>query len=340
MTIHPLSLMLGLLPVISFLAALVFIDSYKLIRPSAVALTILAGGISALAAVVVNTTAQDQAVVEWKIFTRYIAPVIEELLKAVYLVFLFRRNRIGFMVDAAIRGFAIGAGFALVENIVYYIARPDAVLSLWLIRGFGTAMMHGGTTSIIGIIASNLQERFPERTWVVFFPGFAGAVVIHSLYNHFFFSPLVSAILVITVFPVIITAVFRESEDATRRWLGVGFDSDQSLLEMISSGEVSETRIGRYFQALQNRFPGEMVVDMLCYVRLHLELSIRAKGLLMMREAGFEVPSDPEDEAQFKELQYLEGTIGATGQLALKPILHRRAKDLWQITMLKHNSSP
>jgi len=35
-----------------------------------------------------------------------------------------------------------------------------------------------------------------------------------------------------------------------------------------------------------------VVADLLCYLRLHTELALRAKGILMMRESGFEATID------------------------------------------------
>ncbi len=54
------------------------------------------------------------------------------------------------MVDAAISGFAVGAGFAVIENLTYIPALSAAGLLTAAVRGLGTAMMHGGTTAIFG----------------------------------------------------------------------------------------------------------------------------------------------------------------------------------------------
>ena len=177
--------------------------------------------------------------------------------------------------------------------------------------------------------------------WIVpaIVSGLAGAVLLHSLFNHFFLDPMLSTLLILGVAPAAVMIVFRRSEVATREWLGVGFDSDQELLEMITTGTLTDTRIGKYLEAMQEKFPPTIVADMLCYLRVHLELSIRAKGLLMMRDAGFDVPPDPEVREQFAELHYLEKSIGKTGMIALHPFLRARAKDLWQITMLQANET-
>ena len=129
--------------------------------------------------------------------------------------------------------------------------------------------------------------------------------------------------------------MFARSERATRQWLGVGLDSDLELVESIVSGEALETRIGGYLRALSARFPGEVVADMLCLVRIQAELAIRAKGLLLAREAGLDPPVGDDVRANLAELRYLERSIGRTGLLALAPILRRSSRDLWQVYLLE-----
>jgi hypothetical protein len=130
--------------------------------------------------------------------------------------------------------------------------------------------------------------------------------------------------------------VFERSERVTRSWLGVGFDADAALLNMIISGDVASSRIGNYLRQLQERFRPEVVVDLLCYLRLYLELAVQAKGIMLMRESGFEVPPDPEVEAKFIEMKYLERSIGKTGYRALTPFIHTGTREIWQLHMLRH----
>jgi hypothetical protein len=159
-------------------------------------------------------------------------------------------------------------------------------------------------------------------------------VVLHSLYNHFLVQPLLATALIVLVFPYLSVAVFQQSERETRTWLGAGFDTDQELLRAVHSGQVSLTPVGRYLTTLRRRFSAEVIVDMMCLLRLRAELAIRAKGVLMLREAGFEAGPDPTLKDTFEELRYLEKSIGKTGLLALKPFLHTGTRDLWQLNML------
>ena len=156
----------------------------------------------------------------------------------------------------------------------------------------------------------------------------------HSLYNHFLLNPLLATGLIVLAFPYLSVAVFQHSERETEAWLGSGFDTDQELLNAVHSGQILETPVGRYLKTLRSSFPGEVVVDMMCLLRLHAELSIRAKGVLMMREAGFDAPPDPALKDTLDELRYLEKSIGATGLRALHPFLDSGMRDLWQLQML------
>jgi RsiW-degrading membrane proteinase PrsW (M82 family) len=330
-----LDIAVSLLPVFLFLVALVFLDSYKLVKLHEVVGTIIFGALSAVVALFVNTFIIQYIPPGMHLMPRYIAPVTEEFLKSVFIVYLIRSGRVGFMVDAAIHGFATGAGFAFMENIYYLQTVGDgSSLIVWLVRGFGTAIMHGGTAAIMAVIIKNLADRSSaNRLWHPL-PGVLSAMVIHSFFNHFLLPPQAMTAVLLLVLPPLMVLVFRQSEKSTRAWLGVGFDTDATLLETIDSGVVSETKVGQYLLALKSNFPGELVADMLCMLRLHLELSIRAKGVLLMREHGFETPPAPDIGEKFAELEYLEKSVGKTGMLAIKPFLHTSHRDLWQLYMI------
>src|ERR1043165_9552777 len=281
---------LGLAPVACFLGVLVALDSYKLVSLRRIVAILAAGAAMAGVAYWVNGAIIAGFDIDFVAFTRYIAPVIEEALKALIVIALIRTHRIGFLVDAAIVGFAAGTGFAMVENLLYLRIAPDAPLGAWLVRGFGTAIMHGGATALFGVMGLALVEKWGRARIVAFAPGFVAAVALHSAFNHFFFSPFVSTMGIAILLPALLQLVFSRSEAAMGRWLGTGFDSDTEMLELINSGKLSDSPVGRYLHQLKEKFQGPVVADLVCYLRLHTELALRAKGILMMRENGFDVP--------------------------------------------------
>ena len=325
----------SVVPVFMFLIALVAIDSYKLISLRAVLLSVAAGAGAALAAYGVNVWLRPELGMGLQQYAMYVAPVVEESLKAAYVVYLLSRSRIGFVVDAAIYGFGIGTGFAFVENLYYLQVQESATLWTWLVRGFGTAVMHGGATAILAMVTRTLHNRLDAFRPYLLLPGLGVAIVLHALYNSFLLQPLMATALIMLLFPYLVFAVFQHSERDTRDWLGAGFDTDQELLLAVREGRVSGTPAGKYLITLRSRFAPEVIVDMMCLLRLRAELAIRAKGMLMMREAGFEADPDPSIKPKFDELRYLEKSIGSTGMLALHPFIHSSTRDLWQLSLLE-----
>jgi RsiW-degrading membrane proteinase PrsW (M82 family) len=332
------SLAAGFLPVLVFLAALRFMDSYKLVRSRMLLESLLAGALAAGLAYLANRLLLEAAHVDRALLGRAIAPLLEETLKAAFMVWLIRTEQVGFMVDAAICGFAVGTGFGLIENLYYAGALRDLSLGLWLARGLGTAVMHGSTTAMFAIVSKDLGERHKQsrRRW--FLPGLLLAASVHALFNLFTINTLLTAAVMIAALPLLLLAVFERSERATRDWLGTGLDGDVETLEQILDGEVAGTRVGDYLESLKSRFPGAIVGDMLCLLRIHLELSLRAKGMLIARAAGVNVQPDESVRANLEELRYLERTIGPTGCLAMLPLRRTSSRDLWQIMLLSRRT--
>ena len=324
----------SLLPVFLFLGSLLLLDSYKLIPPRAILFAVTAGTVASIVAYGINLWLQRTVPLDLTRYTIYVAPILEELLKALYIAWLLRGSKVGFVVDAATYGFAVGTGFAFIENIYSLQLHPNPTIWTWIVRGFGTALMHGGTTAILAMIAHKLHNRRPAFRPLLMLPGLAVAMVLHALYNGFLVSPLLATALIVLVFPYVFMFLFQQSERETKGWLGTGFDTDQELLRVMRAGEVSDTPVGLYLKGLRTNYPPEVIVDMMCLLRLRAELGIRAKGILLMREAGFEADPDPSLPAKLEEVRYLERSIGRTGMRALKPFIHTSTQDLWQINLL------
>ncbi len=327
---------IALVPVLLFLAALMHGDSYKLLRLRTVLAMVAAGALAAGAGYVANIYAYARFAGDLQDYARTVSPWIEESLKAVVLVYLIRTRRVGLPVDAGIAGFAIGTGFALVENLYYLGSRPETALAVQVIRGFGTAIMHGGTATVLAMVSVTLYERRPNGGVQLLLPGFLAAVALHTGFNYLLGQPKVATLATLLVLPLVIYLVFQHSERTLRVWLDEDLDSKVQLLELINSGTFLDSHKGRYLQSLRDRFRGEDLADMLCLLRLHGELALRAKGVLLLRETGMdEPPLDEETRDKLAELAQLERAIGRTGMLALRPLMMATGKDIWQLKLLR-----
>lgn len=330
-----LAVIVALLPVLAFLLILRIGDSFKLVSRRALVRALGSGAAAALVALALHTWLFDRTGLDTRTFARNIAPFTEETLKALCVLYPLRRRQIGFLVDAAIIGFAVGAGFAVVENIDYLHRLTDQRIWVWVARGFGTAIMHAAATAIVAMAAKSLSDQYPTRRALAILPGWAVAIGLHATFNRALVSPLLAAAFLLFVVPLVVIWVFEHSERKTSEWVGHGMDLDVEILALTRSSHFGSTRLGRYLAELTARFPGPVVADMFCLLQIELELGIRAKGMLMAREAGLAVPVDDELRARLAERAYLHRAIGPTGLLALGPLQVTTHRDDWHRYLLE-----
>jgi len=271
-----MEIVFSLVPAILFLLFLFLLDSFKLVVGSVIALSIAWGAVSALLAYLINSqiidllfSNADSLFSSFDTYSKYLAPFIEEILKSLFIIFLLSKRRIGFMIDAAIYGFAIGAGFALVENIYYLRTIPDSNIYIWIIRGFGTAIMHGGCTAILAVMLIGAKSR-DKSLFISLVYSLAAAYIIHSSFNHFYINPILQTVGIITLAPAVFYLIFHFNEKHLQQWMEIEFNDEVELLKAMNRGEMLPTRAGEYLASLKIKFSSEIILDMYCYIKLYL----------------------------------------------------------------------
>ena len=84
---------IGLLPVLIFLIALLYLDSYKMVELHLVIGVIVSGGLVAYTGLHINGQLLDSLGWEFITYSRYAAPLVEEALKGLIVVLLIWRRR-------------------------------------------------------------------------------------------------------------------------------------------------------------------------------------------------------------------------------------------------------
>jgi protease PrsW len=328
-----IQIIVSLSPSLLYLFCLRLLDSYKLVKLKTVTMLLLFGCIAAGLAYFANVNMMRALMIPGHDYSRFAAPVVEEILKASLIIFFLFRKRIGFLVDAAIFGFSIGAGFGFLENIYYLNSISEASIFIWIIRGFGTAIMHGCTTAIYALLIKFFSER---KTNFILVPILLVVpILIHSAFNSFFLPPIVFTAIQLTITPMLFYIVFIASERQLKDWLELSLESNHELLSAINEGKLLESKVGSYLQNLKTKFSSLVLADLLCYVRLYLELSMAAKGLLIMKEVGISGTVVADIEEKLTEIKYLEKEIGFTGKLAIQPIIYNEKGIGWIEDFLK-----
>ncbi len=325
--------LLALVPVFGFLGLLHFLDTYRLLSFRRILLAIGVGIGVALVSWVVNAGASGLTPSPW--YPIFGAPLVEEVLKGVFVWWQIRQFRLAFQADSATTGFAVGTGFALVENLYYAWAFAGEPASVWVVRAFGTAVMHGGSTALFGIVAVLIREKAGSARSAAEPLALVLPVAIHVLFNSHLVSPLAASAGILAGVPILLVVAFQQGEASLRRWVRERLDQDIDLVESIAEGTLHSTRYGQYLSSLLSAFPPMIVADMVRVLELRAELSLRAKGNFLRREVGLPDPEpDAGDVARLEELNELGSRIGRTGMLALRPLMADRAGDLWEIRQM------
>lgn len=164
------------------------LDLFKTARLYTLMLCVLWGAVGAFGlAYLINKGVLEQLMLtgasrseSMQLVVRLTAPIIEEVLKALILVFLIRRPSFRYFVDGAIYGFGVGIGFAVVENF-FYLSGSNATLALAASRVLSTSLMHAMASAIVGISLGRLRRSDARLLPIV---GILVAITVHIVYNN------------------------------------------------------------------------------------------------------------------------------------------------------------
>jgi len=332
----------ALIPVLVMLGIFIWLDAFALMSRGEVLVLLALGAAGALVAWPLSGRLLDTLPIGFSLYSRFVAPWIEEAIKAVIIVTLFRLNRIGYKLDAVISGFAIGAGFSVVENIFYLTIFPSYGTGTWLVRGFGTAIMHGTTLAVLAAIAHELAERATRGiaadyhfNIVWFVPGYGVAVVLHTAFNQFPDRPMIAMLGAVLIAPLALIAILNFGTAEAQRWLATECNEHRTQVEILRSGRWPDGPAGQKIAALAGRLDPETVKRIRRYWELQAWLVAEAEET-MMEEAAGDAEFDPAKiRSAIAELNGLKQAIGRSTFAALQALLPFSRNDLWEVSELK-----
>jgi RsiW-degrading membrane proteinase PrsW (M82 family) len=120
-------------------------------------------------------------------FTIIVTPITEEILKAlpllIYATMISDKKETLFTASMA-----IGIGFAVLENAFYLLNDSSFNMIDAIIRAFGTGLMHGMCTLLVGVGIAFAKKR--SKIFVVgTFALLSTAITYHGIYNMLVQSP-------------------------------------------------------------------------------------------------------------------------------------------------------
>jgi len=114
------------------------------------------------------------------------APLVEESTKGIFLVLMSMSKRFDGGVDGAVFGGAIGLGFGMTENFMYFLSygnTPAAWLMIVFVRTLFSAVMHCLSTATFGACIGYAKFKPLIFKFILIPAGFFLAVFLHFAWN-------------------------------------------------------------------------------------------------------------------------------------------------------------
>src|SRR5215469_5655354 len=195
-----IALPLALLPVPLLIAVTAWVDRLEPEPRATLAFAFAWGaGIAALFALVINTAGLEYvtqpalgASTGEYVSATFGAPVVEETLKGLVLIGLLwrRRDELDGPTDGIIYAAMVGLGFAMIENVGYYInalVTPqrggiELLGYTFVLRGLFSPLLHPLFTSMTGIGVAYAASHRRGGGWAVV-AGWLAAMLLHGIWN-------------------------------------------------------------------------------------------------------------------------------------------------------------
>lgn len=152
----------------------------------AVGAIILAAIASSILSIGFNLVVNDQRTSQ--LFEALIvAPFVEEITKGIFLLVIIFNKKFDNLTDGLVYGGAIGLGFGMTENFLYFISYGDTVqnlIFLIVIRSLFSAVMHCLSTASVGAFLSLTKfSHSGGYRWLYPFIGLLTAMFMHFVWN-------------------------------------------------------------------------------------------------------------------------------------------------------------
>ena len=120
------------------------------------------------------------------ITTVLIAPFAEEIVKGLFLFYSSRKNYFDNLTDGLVYGGAIGLGFGMTENLLYFTEYNDTVsqwITVVLMRTVFSAVMHAIATATVGAFLAKAKFSLNTKKYVYPIMGLLLAMFFHATWN-------------------------------------------------------------------------------------------------------------------------------------------------------------
>jgi RsiW-degrading membrane proteinase PrsW (M82 family) len=331
---------------LAFIAPLFFLglirqfDLYRIGQSQTILACAGWGAVAFAPAALTHSSLARFQLIDQHIIGQFVAPVLEEALKALILIYLIRRPQFTYFLDGALYGFATGIGFAIAENIEYITHDQTFALTVAFQRTFSTTLIHASSSAVIGAALGVFRLETSRARWLVLALGLFLAIGQHISFNIMIMivreRELVLSIISGFLGVFFIALIMQHGQKQARKWitqkLGMG--------DRVTRNEVNAVdRLGGAGEPLRpvfERFGAETAgrVEKLLY--LQARLGIKRKTLDSFRDnAVMRNAVEAEIRAMRTEMEEVRRAIGTYAMLFVRGLFTDEMASVWDRMQVK-----
>lgn len=326
-------LIASLIPLLS-LFLIYKLDLYKTGNFRSVLICFLAGVVGFWAAAMINRTVLNLGWLPRASVVRYSAPIVEEILKGLVLLYFVRRPNFTYFVEGAIYGFAAGIGFAIFENFDYVLAAQGAGLSVAISRVVSTNLIHATTCGLLGIALGLARFQRGYRKALVGLAGLLVAMLLHVGYNNMVTRVTSGLLLVYAAVSGlggagVIALAIRRGLKEEKAWI----EEKLGAADRVTSGEAAVVQrmqnAHEILKPLAQRFGDQKAGQIERFLVIQARLGILRKSLDKLNDERMKRSVEEQMARLRAEMDEARRDVGSYAMLYLRYTFPEDASPLW-----------
>jgi RsiW-degrading membrane proteinase PrsW (M82 family) len=283
-----------LITIISFAIAIIipllalllirWLDLYKTGEFLIIGICFIAGVVALALASMVNSQVISRGWIDRMDVIRYSAPILEEILKGLILWLMVARPKFTNFVEGAVYGFAVGIGFAIVENFEYVLNAGGAGLMVAGTRVVSTNLIHATTCSVLGVVLG--LTRFERNRAIKFIYGLGGlafAMILHVGFNNLVTRVaggwvLLYAIAAGLLGGVVVILVVKRGSNISRDWINDKLGMTDRVTRQETDAVTKIDKVARIQKELESQFGKEKAKEAYELLLLQARIGLMRKS--------------------------------------------------------------
>jgi RsiW-degrading membrane proteinase PrsW (M82 family) len=318
-----------------FLFLIYKLDLFKTGYFRYILMSFFAGAIAFGIASLINRYLIDQVNIDRMVIIQYVAPIVEELLKCLILIYLVKRPSFTYYVEGATYGFAAGIGFAVLENYQYILSSSGSGIGVAIARVLSTNLMHASATSISGIFIG--QSRFLKTIKGILFgsAGVLSALLIHLAYNNLVTRIDSGMLLLIAagfgfISAGVIALSIRHGLTVERAWIIEKLGEEDRVTGAEARLVQGMDKLKRVLTPFTEKFGVKKAAQAEKFLVIQARLGILRKTLDLMADQQSKQAVEQQLVALQNEMDIVRRSVGAYAMLYVRHIFPSDASPIWQ----------